>query len=224
MGRQSLVKFEEKIEWRRSRKKKTTPVILKFERCHWISVDPSWLVPRWFNGNAQISKLRAWFFFYGSLFLLTEPKFHSCLTLSSNNSRSKPHTPNKFHIFGIVRTSAFRWTYPGFFFFEQISRNKRFMRKGFFLHFCMTAPRKFSSGRRSDNIDASGLPNSSSESLCPKVFREHMKNVGSFKIGGPSPPRSQLIRIRVQEKCCFEATFLEKILVLTDFDQMLTPP
>ena len=92
-------------------------------------------------------------FFYGSLFLLTEPKFHSRLTLSSNNSRSKPHTPNKFHIFGIVRTSAFRWTYPGFFFFEQISRNKRFMRKGVFLHFCMTAPRKFSKNLQSDNIE-----------------------------------------------------------------------
>ena len=37
----------------------------------------------------------------------------------------------------------------------------------------MILPRKFSSGRRSDNIDASGLPNSSSESLCPKVFRAH---------------------------------------------------
>ena len=91
----------------------------------------------------------------------------------------------------------------GFFFFEQISRNKRFMRKGFFLHFCMTAPRKFSSGRQSDNIDARGLPNSSSESLCPKVFREHMKNVGSFKIGGPSPPRSQLIQDHDRQNECF---------------------
>ena len=54
-------------------------------------------------------------FFYGSLFLLTEPKFHSLLTLSSNNSRSKADTPNKFHIFGIVRTFSFTWFYPGYF-------------------------------------------------------------------------------------------------------------
>ena len=135
MGRQSLVKFEEKIEWRRSRKKKPTPVILKFERCHWISVEPSWLVPRWFNGNAQISKLRAWVFFYGSLFLLTEPKFHSRLTLRSNNSRSKPHTPNKFHIFGIVRTSAFRWTYPGFFFLWANFEEQAFYEKRLFFAF-----------------------------------------------------------------------------------------
>ena len=38
-------------------------------------------------------------FFYGSLFLLTEPKFHSCLTLTSNNSRRKPDTLNKSHNF-----------------------------------------------------------------------------------------------------------------------------
>ena len=67
---------------------------------------------QWQRSNFKITGV---VFFYGSLFLLTEPKFHSRLTLSSNNSRSKPHTPNKFHIFGIVRTSAFRWTYPGFF-------------------------------------------------------------------------------------------------------------
>ena len=108
---------------------------MKFERCHWISVEPSWLVPRWFNGNAQISKLRAWFFFYGSLFLLTEPKFHSRLTLSSNNSRSKPHTPNKFHIFGIVRTSAFRWTYPGFFSLSKFRGTSVLWEKAFFCIF-----------------------------------------------------------------------------------------
>ena len=42
-----------------------------------------------------------------------------------------------------------------------------------------------------------------------------------FKVGGPSPLRSQLIRIRVQEKSRFEGTFLEKILVLTD---LMNPP
>ena len=203
MGCQSLVKFEEKIDWKRSRKKKVTAVILKFERWYWISVEPSWLVPRWFNGNAQISKLRAWFFFYGSLFLLTEPKFHSRLTLSSNNSRSKPHTPNKFHIFGIVRTSAFRWTYPGFFFFEQISRNKRFMRKGVFLHFCMTAPRKFSKNLQSDNIEVWRLAHSSYRSWCSTVFKTPVEVSDPFKIVGPSPLRSQLIQDHDRQNECF---------------------
>ena len=47
----------------RSRKKKTTAVIFNFERCHWISVEPTMMGPRWFNGNAQNWKLRPWFFF-----------------------------------------------------------------------------------------------------------------------------------------------------------------
>ena len=36
--------------------------------------------------------------------------------------------------------------------------------------------------------------------------------------------QSHLIQIRVPRKSCFWGSFLEKILVLTDFDQMLTPP
>ena len=56
------------------------------------------------------------FYLQRLLFLLTEPKFHSLLTLSSNNSRSKADTPNKFHNFGIVRTCSFTWFYPGYFF------------------------------------------------------------------------------------------------------------
>ena len=143
------------------------------------------------------------FFFNGSLFLLTEPKFHSRLTLSSNNSRSKPHTPNKFHIFGIVRTSAFRWTYPGFFFFEQISRNKRFMRKGVFLHFCMTAPRKFSKNLQSDNIEVWRLAHSSYRSWCSTVFKTPVEVSDPFKIVGPSPLRSQLIQDHDRQNECF---------------------
>ena len=54
------------------------------------------------------------FFFYGLLFLLTEPKFQSLLTLSSNNSCSENLKPNKLHIFGTVKTTAFTWWYPGY--------------------------------------------------------------------------------------------------------------
>ena len=94
----------------------------------------------------------------------------------------------------------------------------------FFLHFSMILSKKNSSGRRSDNIDASGLPNSSFESLCPKVVMEHVKNAETLKIGGPSPLQSQLIRNCDTQKTCFGGSFLEKILVLTNFDQRKTPP
>ena len=71
-------------------------------------------------------------FFYGSLFLLTEPKFHSLLTLSRNNSSSKSHTPNKFHIFGNARTWGFTWSYPGYLFlwanFEEWTSHEKLLR------------------------------------------------------------------------------------------------
>ena len=34
-------------------------------------------------------------------------------TLTANNSGLKPSKLKKYHIFGILRTSAFTWSYPG---------------------------------------------------------------------------------------------------------------
>ena len=54
----------------------------------------------------------------------------------------------------------------------------------------------------------------------PQGFQGKYQNiVSTFKIGDPSPLRSQLIGIRVQEKTCLEGNFLEKIISLTHFDQ-----
>ena len=80
-------------------------------------------------------------------------------------------------------------------------------KKCLFRIFFVILPRKISSGCRSDNFDASGLPNSSSESLCPKVFRKHVKNAETLKIGGPIHLQSQLIRNRDTEKNCFFRQF-----------------
>ena len=84
-------------------------------------------------------------------------------------------------------------------------------KKGPFWHFFCVRSEKNSSGRQSDNINASGLPNTSFESFCPKLFREHVKNVGTFKIGGPSPLQSHLIQIRVAPKSYFSGSFLQKM-------------
>ena len=54
------------------------------------------------------------FFLQHLLILLTDPKFQSLLTLSSNNSPLETPTPKKYDIFGILRTWAFSWWYPGF--------------------------------------------------------------------------------------------------------------
>ena len=78
------------------------------------------------------------------------------------------------------------------------------------MSFFVILPRKFSSGRRSDNIDASGLPNSSSESWRP----EDSKNVVVFEIWrfwtGVMAAQSQLIRNRDTQKSCFSGSFLLK--------------
>ena len=52
------------------------------------------------------------------LFFLTPPPTHFFLkfylTLTANNSPLKSRTPKKYHIFGNLWTSAFRWWYPGY--------------------------------------------------------------------------------------------------------------
>ena len=93
-----------------------------------------------------------------------------------------------------------------------------------FLHFLVSLCKKNSSGCRSDNIDASMPPHSSFETLWPTLFMENIQNGKTLKIGGPSPLRSQLIKICVPQKTCFSCIFLEKILVFSHFDQRKTPP
>ena len=51
------------------------------------------------------------FFCYASSHPIFFLKFD--LTLTANNSPLKSRTHKKYHIFGILRTSAFTWWYPG---------------------------------------------------------------------------------------------------------------
>ena len=78
-------------------------------------------------------------------------------------------------------------------------------KKYIFLRFWVSVRKKNSSGRRSDNIDASGLPNSSSESWRP----EDSENVGVFEIWrfwtGVMVAQSQVIKKSVHKNWCFQA-------------------
>ena len=76
-------------------------------------------------------------FFYASYFRGRTSFFRTHPSLTAYNSRSKPHTPNKFHIFGNVRTWGFTSSHPGYFSlwanFEEWSLNEK-MR--FYTFFC----------------------------------------------------------------------------------------
>ena len=52
------------------------------------------------------------FFFERQLFLMTNSKFQTPLTLTSHNSGSKHRSIENHHIFRFVRTSAFTWYSP----------------------------------------------------------------------------------------------------------------
>ena len=82
---------------------------------------------------------------------------------------------------------------------------------------------KNSSGCQSDNIDASEVAYGSSESLCPVFFKTPVKVAETSKNLGASPLQSQVIQNLDTQKRCFLGTFLEKIAILTHFDQTNPP-
>ena len=148
---------------------------MRFERCHWISVGPTWLVPRWFNGSAQISLLWPSYFFYTALFLVTDPNFHSPSTLSSDNS----HSISKSQVIC------------------QKAKKRRFW------HFLVILCKKNWSGRQSDNIEGWWLAHSSFQSWCSTFFKTHVEVSDTFKNLGPSPVWSWMIQNCDTQKNCF---------------------
>ena len=90
--------------------------------CYGHNID-FWALPlnqRWFHADSmatfKIHYCGRVFFLWRLLFLVTDPKFRSPSTLSSDNSRSKTPRPKNYHIFGNVWTWAFSWWYPGYVF------------------------------------------------------------------------------------------------------------
>ena len=74
-------------------------------------------------------KIVAVTFLWHRLFLGTNRKFQSRLTLSAYNSASKALNLKKYHIFGIPRTSAFTWYPPRYMMqhqnFEKLTKYKK---------------------------------------------------------------------------------------------------
>ena len=184
---------------RRCHKKKTRQQFSIFRSV----TESAWAQYGWFHADSvtelKIENCGRVFFFWRLVISMTDQFFRTHPSLTAYSSRSKPHTPNKLHIFGKLWTWAFAWSYPGFFFFEQISRNERFMKKLVFLHFFVAAPKKNSSGRWSDNNEDWRLPYSSFRSWRSKFFKTPVKVRDFFKIVGPSPLRSWIIQDRVRQ-------------------------
>ena len=101
---------------RRRHKKKTRPQ-------YWVlgsDTESAWDQHGWFHADSMAALKTHYcgrvFFLWRLLFLVTDEKFHSLPTLSSHNSCSKPLNHLILYIFGILRTSAFTWCYPGYVF------------------------------------------------------------------------------------------------------------
>ena len=90
---------------------------------YWVlgsDTESAWDQHGWFHADSMAALKTHYcgriFFSQRLLFLVTDSKFHSLPTLSSNNSCSKPVNHLILYIFGILRTSAFTWSYPGYVF------------------------------------------------------------------------------------------------------------
>ena len=90
---------------------------------YWVfgsDTESAWVQHGWFHADSMAALKTHYcgrvFFWERLVFLVTDPKFHSPSTLSSDNSRSKTPRPKNYHIFGNVWTWAFSWWYPGYVF------------------------------------------------------------------------------------------------------------
>ena len=101
---------------RRRHKKKTRPQF----RFLGPEIESAWDQHGWFHADSMAALKTHYcgrvFFLQRLLFLVTDSKFQSLPTLSSHNSCSKPLNHLILYIFGILRTSAFTWCYPGYVF------------------------------------------------------------------------------------------------------------
>ena len=93
-------------------KKKTRPQFSRF-RFH---IESAWKKVGYFDADSIWSRnfenCGRVFFFERQLFLMTNSKFQTPLTLTSHNSGSKHRSIENHHIFRFVRTSAFTWCSP----------------------------------------------------------------------------------------------------------------
>ena len=166
-------------------KKKDTATIFKIYAPNRISVEETHIVPRWFDAEHQFWKL------WPCLFFVTDHNFDDELTFAAMSWLWAVITWPIIILTPMCHTYSESWVRALShgpilvkIVFTKFSRRSERSKKFRFLHFLRASPRNISSGRRSDNFDASGLPNTSSESLCPKFFRKHVKTGETFKNWG----------------------------------------
>ena len=184
---------------RRRHQKKTRP---QFSILRSVT-ESAWAQYGWFHADSvtepKIENCGRVFFFWHRVISMTDQFFRTHPSLTAYSSRSKPHTPNKLHIFGKLWTWAFAWSYPGFFFLWANFEEWAFYEKVSFFAFFRVRTKKNSSGRWSDNNEDWRLPYSSFRSWCSKFFKTPVKVSDFFKIVGPSPLRSWIIQDRVRQ-------------------------
>ena len=164
------------------------------------------------------------FFFERQLFLMTNSKFQTPLTLTSHNSGSKHRSIENHHIFRFVRTSAFTWCSPCRVYEIRMSRKCGKHKKYHFSCFWASQRWKKVGGRRSDNFDATAPAHGSFWPILPTFLMGINRNDDTLKFWGPRPPQSWKNQICVPKKTWFGAYFLDKIIDLTHFEHIYPPP
>ena len=112
-----------KVEWKLKKKFKGDEVSKKKTRPQFSILrsvtESAWAQYGWFHADSvtelKIENCGRVFFLWRLVISMTDQFFRTHPSLTAYSSRSKPHTPNKLHIFGKLWTWAFAWSYPGFF-------------------------------------------------------------------------------------------------------------
>ena len=100
------------------------------------------------------------------------------------NSRSKPHMPSKFHIFGTVRMWGFTWSYPGYLFLWTNFEEWAFYEKHWFLGFFASTPGKIhvAADRTILKIDAFHIAQVRYAPFFSRIIWEFFPNRGASRL------------------------------------------
>ena len=143
--------------------------------------------------------------------LLTDPKFHASLTLSSNNSPLKSPTPKKYHIFEIVRTWAFTWWYPGYgFHYQKPKKIGQTQKNAVFCIFWWHSVKKFQMAANRTILILEGLPTAHLKAYVPNFPKHPWESRKSLKLRELCPSKVRWSRFVSLKNAVFSALFWRK--------------
>ena len=191
----------------RCHKKKTRP---QFSILRSVT-ESAWAQYGWFHADSvtelKIENCGRVFFLWHRVISMTDQFFRTHPSLTAYSSRSKPHTPNKLHIFGKLWTWAFAWSYPGFFSLSKFRGMSVLWKNSVFSNFSWPHQNKFQGPADRTILKFDALPIAHFEDDVPNFSKHLWKLAIPLKLWVPAASEVRWSRNVTNKKPHFRVLF-----------------